>query len=219
MYELKKSKENQFTIGLLEGLSIPWFSRLLQDFSEENPDCIVSIQSHSFSDLTRALQQNRLDLTLSLLLDSTEPEIRTQKLCESPCMFVISRNHPISQNEEIHIQDFDNSIFYQITQDELPSAPRIMADVCQHYGISPKQIIPVPNPSSMLLMLTSGVGVTLLDKYTYPEILKFNSLKTIDTDYSHNLNLMWNIKSTNPYTEKFIAYAQMHIPEYIQEHV
>ena len=53
MYELKKSKENQFTIGLLEGLSIPWFSRLLQDFSAENPDCIVSIQSHSFLRLNK----------------------------------------------------------------------------------------------------------------------------------------------------------------------
>lgn len=219
MNELKKSKENQFTIGLLEGLSMPWFSRLLQDFSEANPDCIISIQSHSFSGLTRALQQNTLDLTLSLLLDSTQPEIRAQKLCESSCMFVISRNHPLSQKEAICIQDFDNSIFYQITQDELPSAPQILADVCQHYGISPKQIIPVPNPSSMLLMLTSGVGVTLLDKYTYPEILKFNSLKTIDTDYSHDLNLMWNVKTENPYTEKFVAYAQMHIHEYIQENV
>lgn len=219
MYELKKSKENQFTIGLLEGLSIPWFSRLLQYFSAENPDCIVSIQSHSFSGLTRELQQNRLDLTLSLLLDSTEPEILVKKLCESPCMFVISRNHPLSQKNEICIRDFDNNIFYQITQDELPSAPRIMADVCQHYGISPKQIIPVPNPSSMLLMLTSGVGVTLLDKYTYPEILKFNSLKTIDTDYSHNLNLMWNAKTANPYTEKFVSYAQTYIHKYIENTV
>ena len=219
MNEIKKSKENQFRIGLLEGLSMPWFSHLLQDFHEIYPDCIVSIQSHSFSGLNNALQQNSLDLTLSLLIDSRQPQIRVQKLCESPCMFVISRNHPLSQKEEIHIEDFDNSIFYQITQDELPSAPQIMADVCQHYQITPKQIVPVPNPSSMLLMLTSGVGVTLLDKYTYPEILKFNSLKTIDTDYSHNLNLMWNSINTNPYTEKFVAFAMEHIHRYTQENV
>lgn len=207
MTELADNAKQHLTIGILEGTTIPWLADRIQEFSASYADGTVSIESHSFSGLKRGIEDGSLDLIVSILVETDISSISAKKLCDAPCIFVISRNHPLAHEPLINIQDFDGGIFYQIANKELPTAADVMNKICGHYGIYPKRIINVPNPSSMLLMLTSGVGVAVLDKYSYPDILHFNSLRTIETDLCHDVNVMWDTENENPLLKIFLEYV------------
>ncbi len=207
MAELADSVKQHLTIGILEGITIPWLNDVIQAFSAPYADETVTIESHSFSGLKSGVESGTLDLIVTILVETDNPSIAVKKLCDAPCIFVISRNHPLAHETMINIGDFDGGIFYQIAKKELPTAADVMNKICTHYDIYPKRIINVPNPSSMLLMLTSGVGVAVLDKYSYPDILHFNSLRTIDTDLCHDVNIMWNTENENPLLGAFLEYA------------
>lgn len=206
MIEFNVNTKQHLTIGMLEGTTIPWLSKMIQDFSASYADETISIESHSFSGLKKGIEDGSLDLIVSILVETNTPSIIVKKLCDAPCIFVISRNHPLSHEPVINIEDFNGGIFYQIAKKELPTAADVMKKICSHYNIYPKRIINVPNPSSMLLMLTSGVGVAVLDKYSYPDILHFNSLRTIETDLCHDVNIMWDTKNENPLLKTFLKY-------------
>ncbi len=196
----------QLTIGILEGFSFPSLTTALKHFCYSHPENDIHVESHSFSGLTDGLINGHLDLIITILLDSSLEHIEKKVLMQTPCILVISKNHPLSECEELSIQDFDDDIFYQIANEALPTANSFMNSLYTHFNITPQKVINVPNPSSMLLMLESGVGVGVLDRYCYPELRKYSALRSINIDLKHDVTAAWNSQNTNPLIRQFLNY-------------
>ena len=147
------------------------------------------MESHSFSGLIKGLSSGKLDLIITLSLDPGIHHVQQKHLIETPCILVISKNHPLSGKENLTIRDFDNDIFYQIANDDLPSADHFMNSLFSKFGITPQKSICVPNPSSMLLMLGSGAGVGVMDQFSCPEIRKYNNFRSLDIGITHQVIL------------------------------
>lgn len=194
----------QLRIGIIEGLSVPSLSQALKDFSFNHYTDNIRIESHSFSELTKRLSSNQLDLIITILMNPDNQKINQKFLLKTPCILAISLNHPLANEENLCIKDFDDDIFYQIANDELPTADTFMSNTCAKLGITPQEIINVPNPSSMLLMLESGSGVGILDKYCYHEMRQLSSFKSIELDISHDINAAWNADNSNPLIKEFV---------------
>lgn len=201
----------QLTIGILEGLSIPELSEAVKNFSFQHYEDAIRVESHSFSGLTGGLASNRLDVIITILLDETMEHIKRKCILQAPCILVISKNHPLADVPDLHMEDFDDDIFYQIANEELPTADSFMSALCNAYHITPQKSISVPNPSSMLLMLESGSGVGVLDKFCYPEIRKYNSFRSIEIDMTHDVNIAWNHKNGNPLIPVFLKYVEQEL--------
>lgn len=188
----------QLTVGVLEGMSIPTMSAVLKDFSSSHAADAVHVESHSFSGLIKGLSSGKLDLIITLSLEPGIHHVRQKALVETPCILVISKNHPLAGEKELTIQDFDNDVFYQIANDELPTANHFMSSLCARFGITPQRNVCVPNPSSMLLMLESGGGVGVMDQFCCPEIRKYNDFRSLDIGITHQVTAAWNDDNTNP---------------------
>ncbi len=81
-----------------------------------------------------------------------------------------------------------------------------MNSLYTHFDITPQKVINVPNPSSMLLMLESGVGVGVLDRYCYPELRKYSALRSLNIDLKHDVTAAWDSQNTNPLIKQFLDY-------------
>lgn len=204
--KLLAENDQQLRIGIIEGLSIPALLEAIKDFSFRHYKDNIRVESHSFSELTKRLSSNQLDLIITILMDTDRKNIKQKFLLKTPCILAISKNHPLADVENLCIKDFDDDIFYQIANDELPTADSFMSTTCARLGITPHEIINVPNPSSMLLMLESGSGVGILDKYCYQEMRQLNSFKSIELDIFHDINAVWNADNTNPLIKEFVIY-------------
>lgn len=194
----------QLTIGMLESMSVPPLSKLLKDFSLSHAADSIQMESHSFSGLIKGLSSGKLDLIITLSLDPGIHHVQQKHLIETPCILVISKNHPLSGKETLTIRDFDNDIFYQIANDDLPSADHFMNSLFSKFGITPQKSICVPNPSSMLLMLESGAGVGVMDQFSCPEIRKYNNFRSLDIGITHQVTAAWNDENGNPLLADFL---------------
>lgn len=194
----------QLTIGMLESMSVPPLSKLLKDFSLSHAADSIQMESHSFSGLIKGLSSGKLDLIITLSLDPGIHHVQQKHLIETPCILVISKNHPLSGKENLTIRDFDNDIFYQIANDDLPSADHFMNSLFSKFGITPQKSICVPNPSSMLLMLGSGAGVGVMDQFSCPEIRKYNNFRSLDIGITHQVTAAWNDENGNPLLADFL---------------
>ena len=194
----------QLTIGMLESMSVPPLSKLLKDFSLSHAADSIQMESHSFSGLIKGLSSGKLDLIITLSLDPGIHHVQQKHLIETPCILVISKNHPLSGKENLTIRDFDNNIFYQIANDDLPSADHFMNSLFSKFGITPQKSICVPNPSSMLLMLESGAGVGVMDQFSCPEIRKYNNFRSLDIGITHQVTAAWNDENGNPLLADFL---------------
>lgn len=194
----------QLTIGMLESMSVPPLSKLLKDFSLSHAADSIQMESHSFSGLIKGLSSGKLDLIITLSLDPGIRHVQQKHLIETPCILVISKNHPLSGKENLTIRDFDNDIFYQIANDDLPSADHFMNSLFSKFGITPQKSICVPNPSSMLLMLESGAGVGVMDQFSCPEIRKYNNFRSLDIGITHQVTAAWNDENGNPLLADFL---------------
>ncbi len=194
----------QLTIGMLESMSVPPLSKLLKDFSLSHAADSIQMESHSFSGLIKGLSSGKLDLIITLSLDPGIHHVQQKHLIETPCILVISKNHPLSGKENLTIRDFDNDIFYQIANDDLPSADHFMNSLFSKFGITPQKSICVPNPSSMLLMLESGAGVGVMDQFSCPEIRKYNNFRSLDIGITHQVTAAWNDENGNPLLADFL---------------
>lgn len=194
----------QLTIGMLESMSVPPLSKLLKDFSLSHAADSIQMESHSFSGLIKGLSSGKLDLIITLSLDPGIHHVQQKHLIETPCILVISKNHPLSGKENLTIRDFDNDIFYQIANDDLPSANHFMNSLFSKFGITPQKSICVPNPSSMLLMLESGAGVGVMDQFSCPEIRKYNNFRSLDIGITHQVTAAWNDENGNPLLADFL---------------
>lgn len=194
----------QLTIGMLESMSVPPLSKLLKDFSLSHAADSIQMESHSFSGLIKGLSSGKLDLIITLSLDPGIHHVQQKHLIETPCILVISKNHPLSGKENLTIRDFDNDIFYQIANDDLPSADHFMNSLFSKFGITPQKSICVPNPSSMLLMLGPGAGVGVMDQFSCPEIRKYNNFRSLDIGITHQVTAAWNDENGNPLLADFL---------------
>lgn len=194
----------QLTIGMLESMSVPPLSKLLKDFSLSHAADSIQMESHSFSGLIKGLSSGKLDLIITLSLDPGIHHVQQKHLIETPCILVISKNHPLSGKENLTIRDFDNDIFYQIANDDLPSADHFMNSLFSKFGITPQKSICVPNPYSMLLMLGSGAGVGVMDQFSCPEIRKYNNFRSLDIGITHQVTAAWNDENGNPLLADFL---------------
>lgn len=194
-------------VGTCEMRKVINYSELrLSEFCEKYPNIELNFEIKSFRELQNKLSSGELDLifTLELEIQNLDNKFDSYRLGETHIAIIMSKKHPLSQRENIGIEDLRNETFYIFSDSCSNIAERNILIHCAKIGFSPCQINYFNNIRSMEAALSSGKGVTIAfesffhDPNQKLKMFPIEQLEEIPKDY---VTIAWNRKATTAVKE------------------
>nr|WP_264373540.1 LysR family transcriptional regulator [Paenibacillus psychroresistens] len=157
--ELQLLLQGNLSIGALTGELNQLVSTLLVDFHKSYPQ--IKLKVIGSDNLIERVIQNEIDFAVTILPTHDE-RISTELLYEEELYLIVSSQHPLAQTEKVDLDDI-----IQLPLILFPKTYRCrqqIDDTCQLKGIILKPIIETDTPETIVNLVETQAGVSILSK-------------------------------------------------------
>ena len=198
-------------IGVIDGYEKTNISDSIRNFHNEYPNVSLKFLIKSYRDLWSMLENNDLDIIFNTIFESFNEERYSRiKIEDYPVMTVLHPTHPLSGRNIINIKDFYNENFIALSFDDKDM--KYENSILNYMNISDikPNIIQYSNDiETILLMVSSGLGIALIPQFAVIFYNQSQNLSIIpvesDANLSLSINAIWNSHNTNSSIEKFVS--------------
>src|SRR5580693_7458722 len=152
-----------FVVGFLAGQELVWLPETLRILREEEPDLEITLASQSSPELAGALMRGKVDVAF-LRREAQAPGIAFKPLIKEPLVAVLPADHPLAVAKEVRLQDFASETYISPTR-VAPALKAVIEAYAAKSGVVLKPAYDAENLSSVLSLVTSTGGVTLMPLY------------------------------------------------------
>jgi LysR family hca operon transcriptional activator len=157
-------EKSAFTIGFLAGQELVWLPETLRILRAEQPDIEVTLASQSSPELAGGLMRGKVDVAF-LRREKDAPGIAFKPLVKEPLVAVLPSGHRLAAQNAVRIQDLANETYISPTR-VAPALKAAIESYAVKSGVVLKPAYDGENLSSVLSLVTSTGGVTILPLYT-----------------------------------------------------
>lgn len=198
-------------IGVIDGYEKTNISDSIRNFHNEYPNVSLKFVIKSYRELWSMLENNDLDIIFNTIFESFNEERYSRiKIEDYPVMTVLHPTHPLSGRNIINIKDFYNENFIALSFDDKDM--KYENSILKYMNISDikPNIIQYSNDiETILLMVSSGLGIALIPQFAVIFYNQSQNLSIIpvesDANLSLSINAIWNSHNTNSSIEKFVS--------------
>ena len=198
-------------IGVIDGYEKTNISDSIRNFHNEYPNVSLKFVIKSYKELWSMLENNDLDIIFNTIFeDFNEERYNMIKIEDYPVMTVLHPTHPLSGRNIINIKDFYNENFIALSFDDKDM--KYENSILNYMNISDikPNIIQYSNDiETILLMVSSGLGIALIPQFAVIFYNQSQNLSIIpvesDANLSLSINAIWNSHNTNSSIEKFVS--------------
>lgn len=198
-------------IGVIDGYEKTNISDSIRNFHNEYPNVSLKFVIKSYRELWSMLENNDLDIIFNTIFESFNEERYSMiKIEDYPVMTVLHPTHPLSGRNIINIKDFYNENFIALSFDDKDM--KYENSILNYMNISDikPNIIQYSNDiETILLMVSSGLGIALIPQFAVIFYNQSQNLSIIpvesDANLSLSINAIWNSHNTNSSIEKFVS--------------
>ncbi len=194
-----EGNEGELSIGILEGQMVgDDFTKSFGLFSETYPNISVRLLRDSFSGLRRQLEDETIDLAITLDFDIMGvPGLHYEIIGTCPAIAAVSKSHPLAANPPSGWADLKGQTFIVIDEKDCFSSARMVIEDCKRAGFTPNFKY-ASSLETAMLWIEAGLGIGFINTMNSltmnPNIYLLNSLPCKDT---HNV-LAWKRENINP---------------------
>ena len=152
-----------FVIGFLAGQELVWLPEALRILREEQPGIEITLASQSSPELAGALMRGKVDVAF-LRREAQAPGLAFKFLVKEPLVAVLPTGHRLAAHAKIRPQDLAGETYVSPTR-VAPVLKSVIESYAAKVGIALKTQYDAENISSVLSLVTSTGGVTLLPLY------------------------------------------------------
>lgn len=190
-------------IGSIQSISYHWLPDLLQKFAQEYPKITFELCIEGFRPLIEKLRNNELDCIF--VSRYSVPAYPFIPLGKDELMLVTPRNHPLSKQESVSLDDVDQEDFI-LTCDRLDYET---GKIFEMNGICPRIRYQIMEDFAALKMVEKGFGITILPKQLLKDAPFDICVRSFDERYSRVLGAAWLPDAQlSPATMKFLDFTQ-----------
>ncbi|MDO4459544.1 MAG: LysR family transcriptional regulator [Clostridia bacterium] len=203
----------ELTIGFINGYGHTEFAELLRSFHLAYPNIQIRFIRNNLSILQNMLSSGECDLIFAVApYENRFPEFESTYLGSYPVMGVLPSNHPLASKESLTYQELENEKF--IMMQPSTRAKEQMEEsflIYKRGGYFPEVVGMVGEPETLLLMISTGLGVSILPEYitrpylpnklikVLPMVKSDGQAETIDFEMCRSTN------NHNPAAERFLG--------------
>jgi LysR family transcriptional regulator, hca operon transcriptional activator len=156
-------EKRAFTIGFLAGQELVWLPEALRILRGEQPDIEITLASQSSPELAGALMRGKVDVAF-LSREKDAPGIAFKPLIKEPLAAVLPVGHRLAAQKQVRVQDLAGETYISPTR-VAPALKAVIENYAAKSGIVLKPEYDAENLSSVLSLVTSTGGVTLMPLY------------------------------------------------------
>ena len=204
--------EGELNIGYISGYGQSDFVELLRNFREAYPKVKINLFRSNYSILVDRLNKRDSDIIFAISTNRKENDgLKHMYLKSYPVMAVLNEGHHLSDRDMVTYRDLKDEAFIMM-QPENRSLEQLEESVLiyERGGFLPNVIAMEREPETLLLMVSVGLGISIMPEYIVRPYLKnrdFHIVPLVKEDGSAetvDLEVSWNEDTINPAVEQFI---------------
>lgn len=218
--QLKSKKSGRLRVGYLQDLPHRLFPKSVRKFQQDYDHIELNFMDCSMTGLINRLIANEIDIGFSLSGDYTEHEkLSHASLLAIPFCVAMPDDHPLADREMLHIKDLEHESFVMNNVDGYGPGSRHVLNLCSLAGFEPNIAAFTTLVPSMLILVKSGVGITIVAhtaRHIAPEGVKFVQLDKSEVAPTE-LMLLWKSSNNNSAIPAFTETCKSLVDEVIAE--
>jgi DNA-binding transcriptional LysR family regulator len=216
--QLKSHKSGRLRIGFLQDLPHRLFPDSVIKFQEEYDQIELNFTDCSMTDIINRLVSNEIDIGFSLAGDVVNHEkISHTSLLTIPMCVALPDSHRLAGKDVLNMKDLEHESFIANNLDSYGPGSRHMINLCNLAGFEPNIVAFTAFVPSMLILVKSGVGITIVAhtaRHVAPEGVKLVPLDKNEATPTE-LMLLWKTSNNNPAIPTFIETCQSLVDEVV----
>lgn len=200
--------EGLLRIGIIENQRSEHFlPQSISSLRKNLPNLKIDLLRGNFKELREALSKNEIDISVTVDFDIEEyldQNVIYQPFLISKGRCVISKYHPLADQEIIQIADLKNEPLIAISPDVSKGGCQHVLELCKMHGFTPPQIHYANSVENLILMVESGLGYSVLDENS--AIMASSAVRSIPINDQGPLSLVaiWHKNNLNPAVPLFV---------------
>ena len=201
-----KGMDGEIAIGFISGFGQSDCYEILRGFREAFPNIKIKLYRDTMSGLLESLQKGECDVAFTVQPHQRNYEDMNRLYIRSYPLFVaMSPQNRLSEKTEIECKELKDESFI-IMQPSARSRDEMeeMLWVYQRGGFLPQVVAVEKEPETIMLMVSLGIGVSLLPEYVVrpyskkEEVSIVPVMKQDGTAETLNFEMVWFQENTNP---------------------
>lgn len=193
-------------------LWVPGLMQFLKTFRTRHPEVMLKLNTILSGPQIDAIQRGQLDAGLLFFPPQDDDQLNTLKLYTDRLVLVTQSESKLAQSPPRRLADLGEEGFVWFDREMTPNYHDQLISHFQHCGFTPNVVEKGNDNATMLSLVASGIGCTLLPRLTLagapPGVV---SIELEDLDFPLDLMLTWRRDSLNPVTRNLIALAKEHV--------
>lgn len=207
--------DGEINVGFISGYGHSDFSNILRGFHSSYPNIKISLYRDTMSGLLEAMKKRECDIAFSLSSNSFPAQIRRQYIRSYPIYVVVYDGHPLCSKESVTYKDLADESF--ILMQPSARSKEEMEEIVLMYekgGFIPNVVGLEKEPETILLMVSAGMGISIMPEYITGAHFKNGDIRTIpvvkEDGVAHTLDfeVVWFEGNSNPAVDKFLEWIR-----------
>jgi DNA-binding transcriptional LysR family regulator len=189
----------QLRIGVLQSLSSRHVAKLLESFRDDIPVVTVQVSDGTSEELAQWLTNQKVDIALSVLDESTA-KFPGRVLAREPYVLAVSQGHRFVQRQSIRLVDLNDEPIIVRSRCE---PMRAITDMLASRGINLRIVYETDQDDRALALVASGLGVALLPaQVERPDV---RQVAVTDLALVRSIGLLWSPDRADADLEPFLS--------------
>jgi len=157
--EMASVESGEVVLGAIPTIAPYLLPAMLSSFARQHPSVSVSVVEEITPTLLDRLHEGTIDLAL-LALPATGDELIVSELIEESLFAVLPENHRLARRRSIRLDDLREQPFLLLKEGHCFRENAL--DACRQSGINPKVVFESGQFATILAMVSSGMGVSVV---------------------------------------------------------
>lgn len=202
----------ELTIGYIRGFGQTDLVKILRSFTRSFPNVVLNLLNGNSSVLKEALDRKECNVLLSIAgFRSSDDGFKHQYLKSYPVMGVLYKEHPLANNQHLTYKDLKNENFIMMQPSNRPKDQMEESMlIYERGGYLPNVVRVEGDPETLLLMISAGMGISILPEYIIRPYQKSQYLRILPilkedgTTETIDIELVWKHEHDNPAVQQLI---------------
>ena len=207
----------EITIGYIRGYGSTDLDSVLRSFHSAYPGIKIKLIRENMSVLLEHLENGKCDIAFTVAPMQKKmyhyESFSHMYIKSYPVMVVLYNGHPLANKERLHYHDLEGEEFIMMEPEDRPKDQMDESMlIYERGGFYPDVVACEGEPESLLLMVSSGMGISILPEYIIRLYQKNENIKVLpmvkEDGTAETLDFMasWISKNNNPAVERLVEF-------------
>ena len=154
----------RLAIAAAPSMALSFLPPAIASFTNDHPETLVSLQTHSTATVLDMVQSGRSDLGFAMLPMQKMPQPKTEVLVSARMMGVVPAHHRLANRKVLHPEDFEGERF--VALDPLMEVRTRIDALMLSHGVNRRVNVETQLSSATIKLVEAGAGLAIIEPLT-----------------------------------------------------